>query len=358
MAISSEFRLLVECCRSAFPGETGRAVGELARQVDWALFVRVARFHRVEGLVAQALRQVPHLVPERAAAELAGDAEAIAGRNLHSAVISQRLTTAFALAGVRLLFVKGLTLGALAYGTPAIKSGIDIDLLIAPDQLGRAADILRAEGWEADIPKGGNRRLASWHRTRKESVWRYSAGDIQADLHTRLADSPRLIPTVGVGSAQQWVGVAPGIELPTLGGDELFAYLAVHGASSAWFRLKWITDFAALVHGATSGEIERLYRRSQQLGAGRAPAWALLLADALYATLNKAPALKRELADDRASRRLTATALKLLAEREEPVEPTSRSFGTAPIHFSQLLLLPDLGFKLSELWRQARTPFS
>ena len=76
--------------------------------------------------------------------------------------------------------------------------------------------------------------------------------------------------------------VAKGIELPTLGKDELFAYLAVHGASSAWFRLKWITDFAALLHGESADEIERLYARSQQLGAGRAAAQALLLAEQIY----------------------------------------------------------------------------
>jgi hypothetical protein len=358
MIATREFRLLLECCRSAFPGTDGHGVAELARQIDWPLFVRLARFHRVEGLVAKALRPLAHKVPEQAAAALMADAEGIAARNLHSAVESQRLLMAFAGAGVQLLFVKGLTLGALAYGNPSIKAGIDIDLLIAPDQLGRAAEILRREGWKLSLPNGDDRRLAAWHRTRKESVWRYPAADIQADLHTQLGDNPRLIPTIGIDSPQIWVSVAPGIELPTLARDELFAYLAVHGASSAWFRLKWITDLAALLRGASPKDVERLYRRSQQLGAGRAPAQALLLADALYGTLQQAPALKRELAEDHASRRLAAIALKLLAGREEPREPTARALGTAPIHYAQLLLLPDLSFKLSELWRQARAPFS
>ena len=73
-----------------------------------------------------------------------------------------------------------------------------------------------------------------------------------------------------VGSAKQFVKVSEGISLSTLATDELFAYLAVHGASSASFQLKWISDFAALLHRNTPPDIELLYYRSQVLGAARA----------------------------------------------------------------------------------------
>ena len=148
--------------------------------------------------------------------------------------------------------------------------------------------------------------------------------------------------------------MAPGIELPTLADDELFAYLAVHGSSSAWFRLKWITDFAATIQGKPPEALERLYRRSQQLGAGRAPAQALLLADLLFESLCEAPALKRSLERDSRNRWLCRMAYRQLAGRPEPGEPTSRTLGTAAIHVSQFLLLPGPAFKLSEFVRQGR----
>ena len=97
-----------------------------------------------------------------------------------------------------------------------------------------------------------------------------------------LPTTPRCFQMSELALARQLSPVAKGIELPTLGKDELFAYLTVHGASSAWFRLKWITDLAALLHGESADEIERLYDRSQQLGAGRAAAQALILANRLY----------------------------------------------------------------------------
>ena len=82
-------------------------------------------------------------------------------------------------------------------------------------------------------------------------------------------------PSLDVHSPAQEVEIAPGIALPTLADEELFAYLAVHGASSAWFRLKWIADFAAILDARTGAEIERIYQKSQVLGAGRAAGQAL-----------------------------------------------------------------------------------
>jgi hypothetical protein len=128
----------------------------------------------------------------------------------------------------------------------------------------------------------------------------------------------------------------------------------VHGASSAWFRLKWITDFAALLHRQGGDETGRLFRRSQELGAGRAAGQALLLSDALDGTLDGNPGLRKQLDESAAERWLCRAAMRQLAGRSEPMEPTARPWGTARIHLTQFLLHPGPGFKLSELARQAR----
>ena len=350
--MAREFRFLVECCQFSFAPGNEATIRELGRQLDWPLLVRLARFHRVQGLLANTLAAIVGVVPEEAAAEIILDAQVIAARNLHSAVESQRLLMTFVGAGVPLLFIKGLTLGALAYGNPNLKSAIDIDVLVAPGNLGHAADLLAGLDWELILPKGDEKRLVAWHRTAKESVWWHPRTKIQADLHTGLSDNHRLIQNIGTGSPQQWVGVGQGIELPTLAGDELFAYLCVHGASSCWFRLKWITDLAALIHSLPVSEIERLYRRSQELGASRAAAQALLVAGDLYGVLRETE-LRAELERSRPNRWLAAAALRQLAGRNEPREPTDRPWGTLTIHWAQFLLRPEPGYKISELLRQA-----
>ena len=264
------------------------------------------------------------------------------------------LLDAFETANLPLLFLKGLTLGALSYGNPTVKAAIDVDLLIDLEQLPGAAAILRHCGYRLSAPaKSPNDHiLRRWHEGWKESVWRKDSPLLQIDLHTRTADNHRLIPGITVHSPQQWVEVGDGIGLPTLADDELFAYLTVHGASSAWFRLKWIADFAGFLSGASPNEIDRLYRRSQELGAGRAAGQALLVAHDLFATLVDNDALLEQLRRDRTTQQLYRTAARLLTRN--PLEPTRQRWGTLPIHSTQMLLLPGLSYKISELKRQVR----
>jgi hypothetical protein len=229
-----EFQLVVAACRASMSGDRLRAN---AVDIQWDQFAAVAERHRVQALCWHALRPLAGQIPSETAAKLRDQTRVIATANLKAAAESGRLLDQFQAGDVRLLFLKGLTLAALAYRDPFLKMGVDIDLLIDPAQLADASRLLRSSGYIPVIPAGADdQQLARWHHRRKESVWHN--GQFQVDLHTRLADHPTMLRTLRTGSPTQAVSVASGITLPTLAKDELFAYLCVHGASSAWFRLK------------------------------------------------------------------------------------------------------------------------
>ena len=344
-----EFLFMAACAKSLFdPSERSRLAAQ-AGAVDLGKLTGLAARHRIEGIVWSALRGagidtgVPVLEP------LGHAARTISQQGLRAAAESARLQSAFALAGIDLLFLKGLAVGQLAYGNAFVKRSWDIDVLVAPDAVGAAADLLRQAGYWCGSP-GERADLVRWHGANKESVW-HSADELHhVELHSRLADNPELIPAVGMASPRQTVAIAPGIALPTLASDDLFAYLCVHGASSAWFRLKWIADFAGLLRDCDGAGIERLYWRSQELGAARSAAQALMVADAVFG-LPLPPALRAGLEQSAANRWLAALALRDLAA---PREPTGRRLGTAGIHLSQLLLKPGPFFAWRELRRQVR----
>ena len=347
--LSPQFRLMVACCKALIePGSAGALAGRVD-PADVAGLAALARRHRVEGLVWSALRAAGLDGDDPAFAPLAAEARTISQQGLRAAAESARLQAVFTAAGVDLLFLKGLTAGQLAYGNAFVKMSWDIDLLVAPADVAAAANLLAQCGYRCGVP-GEQADLARWHRANKESVWQGGDGLHHVELHSRLADNPALIPSVGMASPRQLVTIAPGIALPTLARDELFAYLCVHGASSAWFRLKWIADFAGLLGGCDGGAIERLYRRSQELGAARSAAQALIVAHALF-DLPVAPHLLAELERSAVNRWLAAIALgELRAARS----PTERRLGTAMIHLSQLLLKPGIRFGWNELRRQVR----
>ena len=286
------------------------------------------------------------------AGELLRDRRRIVEQNMRAAAASASLVAAFERSGVDLLFLKGLSLAKLVYRDPLLKMGWDIDILVSPDDIERAGECLRSLGYERILPvPRSHPNLARWHVRQKESTWRHVRDGSHVELHSRLADNERLIPGLGMHSPRQQVEVVPGLRLKTLARDELFAYLCVHGASSAWFRAKWLSDLAGLIAEADQDEVGALYRRSQELGAGRAAGQALLLIQHLFG-LRLPEALQSRLRQSRAHRWLARLAYgQLLDERE----PTHRPLGTAMIHIGQLPLKAESGFAWSEVRRQVRT---
>ena len=344
-----EFAYLATCCRWPHTAQQRAELLAGAPGLDWPRFVRIAQRHRVEALAWHALSASGAPIPAESAAFLKDRAQRIANENLQFADASRRLAIAFAEAGIPLLFVKGLTVGALAYGTILLKAGRDVDVLIAPEDLLPAAGILRQADFDCiGPPAPDDRQLVAWHGGWKESAWR-NAGGCLVELHTALADNPMLIPGIGLGSPRQDVEIARGVILPTLARDELFAYLCVHAATSAWFRLKWLADLAALLAGAGEAEIRRLYERSQALGAGRSAGASLLLCHGLLGT-PVPPGLLRTLRRDPSVALLVHAARKSMTGRAVETEILQLRLGTLWMHLAQLPLLKGWRFK----WREAR----
>ena len=315
--------------------------------LDWVRVERIARRHRVEGLVWAAVRQAGVELPSATEKSLKACADRIGHQNAQLALECAFLQKAFADAEVDLLFIKGLSLAQLAYGNILLKAGWDIDILVPPTSAAAAASVLRARGYEPEVPKHcpDVDTLLFWHRLFKESVWRHPRRGIHIELHTALVDHPMLLPGVGVSSPRQSVRIGPGMTLPTLAIDELVSYLCAHGASSAWFRLKWIADLAALLAPFDSAAISRLYSRAQELGAGRAADVGLILCQELFGTDVDAHLMER-LRASAANQKLLASVRRSLVGRAVDTELSRIPTGTIGIHRFQISVLPGLRYRL------------
>ena len=297
----------------------------------WFQLLDLAERHRIGGLLWRRLAPQSASIPSSVAAGLKAQAQAITAANLRAALECQRVAAAFTDAGLPFLFLKGLALSWLAYGDSTVKMSRDIDLLVLPSAVAKAAECLGKLGYEPQVP-GRVASVPDWHRRSKESVWVEAGGTI-VELHSRLNDNPRLMAQVTAITSARLVEVAPGIRLPTLQPPELLAYLAVHGASSAWFRLKWLADFANLLRKQPA-EFDQVYGSMLALGCDRAGGLALLLARRVF-DVEVPPKLTAKLEADRAIGWLAGEATRQMAAA---VEPTRRPLGTIGIHLSQLFI--------------------
>lgn len=348
-----EFALAAACCRWPPSPERDAAVRDAAGAVnDWNGVLRTARRHRVEGLVHDGLRRADVAAPAAIAADLAEAAAAIARDNLRFAAEAARLDRLLREAGVDFLFLKGVTLNLLAYGTLALKRAIDIDMVVDPARYEAAIAAVETAGYRCIQPREGasHAEILAWAERTKHSIW--ANGATILELHTAFVDSERMLDAVDVRSPRQAVALPGGIVLDTLARDELFAYLAVHGATHAWSRLKWLADIAAFAAREPEA-VETIYRRSLALGAGRSGGQALLLAHDLLALALPEPLLA-ELRGDGAIRYLARVAVDAMAGAGDR-ELDALMLGTAAIHLSHLRLKKGLGFKLHEIRRKLRS---
>src|SRR5260370_26987706 len=106
MTVSQEFRLAAAC--AMWPPSEGRidAIRAAASEVlDWPRFLRVARRHRVVGLVHDGLTRAQPGVPAEIAHEIGATSAELVGENLAMAAEAVRLQRLFDAAGLPVLFV-------------------------------------------------------------------------------------------------------------------------------------------------------------------------------------------------------------------------------------------------------------
>jgi Uncharacterised nucleotidyltransferase len=245
------------------------------------------------------------------------------------------------------LFVKGASLAQLAYGSLALKSARDIDLLVAPDDAARAFGLLKREGYAAVAPPAAPSpaQLGVLLRLHKDLELVDVARGLNLELHWRLIDNPVLLREVGLGAPTQDVPVLDG-QLRTLGDAQLFAYLCVHGASHCWFRLKWLADLNAWLAGKREDQIVGFYRYAETLGVGACAGQALLLCNRLLG-LTSPPALTSAL-NGAKLRLLVAIALDAMVGPDAETELAQRPFGPFRTLPAQFLRGHGAGFFLAQ----------
>lgn len=336
---SQAFLLVCACCRwppSAAVDEAVRVAS--ARVADWDAFLQLVRRYRVAGLVHRALVSASVDLPTGMLSDVTSSAQRIARRHMKHAAETVRLQRLLDESGIPNLTLKGPALAQLAYGSPSLKHGRDIDILIGPDRAAAAFQVLEREGY---VVSSGIKGL---DETRRSALIRYGEElqfvdrrrELCVELHWRLASNPLLLKDIDVHSPTQDIALFDGAVVRTLNDDDLFSYLCVHGAHHHWSRLKWLADLNAFLARKDSDVVMRLYRHAQAKGAGLCAGQALLLCRQLL-DLPLPAGLEAALRDDRRVATLVAVALGALADPDVN-SPSDRGFvGVTRIVAAQFL---------------------
>lgn len=350
-SFSPEFRLAAAC--AMWPPSDHRhelirttAVGAL----DWVRFLRVCRRHGVVGLVQDGFMRAQPEIAREVAQEISAVATALLLGNLTMAAEAVRLQRLFDDAGITVLFLKGASLAARAYGDLGLRSSKDIDLLVTSAQVTLATKLLEDAGYRRfDPPQDlSDSQLQLLMQIRKDIGLIHAESGCQVELHWRLFENPLAMGDTSILAASRVVPLIKTAGLRTLGEEDLFAYLCVHGSLHSWNQLKWLADVGALLAAAGDDKVHQLYRAAETRHGARAAAQAMLLCHSiLHVPLPRC--LICSLGSKRMVPWLKATALSAISMGDGEKKSHDVRFGTTRGSLARFLLNPSWRYWWAEL---------
>lgn len=228
-----------------------------------------AERHGVEG---QLLRYA-----ERSGVEVPGlraRVHSTLARHQRALVELQEAQEALAGACVDVLVVKGPALACGVYASPELRSYVDLDLLVAPTELGAAVRALESHGFallDANWPLISSRGL----RELRLSGPLGGAVDLHWSLSSLAGSSPppfpQLLATARAVSTEE-------VDMRTLSWADSVVHVAAHAADSGGHRLVWLTDLWALLGSLDRDVVGHLVSAAHAWAA--LPALHLMLARA------------------------------------------------------------------------------
>ena len=268
------------------PQEDGDRILEfLAGGLDWPLLRQAAVDHGILPLLYTRLGEVgEHLVPPAERAQIKALYVANARRNLR---MTARLLTILKLLrekGIEAIPLKGPSLAEAAYGDVALRQFVDLDILVAEEQILKARDLLVSLGFTPRYTL--TKRQESVHMRRDiEYTFRSQKSMFILDVHWRLAPSYYRVDMHNL-LERHALGSLAGFPIPSLAPDDLLLYLCFRGMRDMWDKLGLLCDVAALLRRNQDWDWGPLLEKATSSGLRRTFLLGLALAhDILRAEL-------------------------------------------------------------------------
>lgn len=282
-----EFRLLVACSWVAPPPlETLQAekIFSLSGDgIDWEEFIALVDRHRVPALAYASLgRHAGGRLPGEVKERLKERSENSRKEALQLAAETVRLAKKFAAEGIDLLPLKGQLLSLQLFGDLGTRQTRDIDLMVKQADLDQADRLLTADGYRCTFPGSGltARQKKSFMSVHHHASYVHDGSRAELELHWRYSLwTPEQVDFL-------WSRCRPREWLKTRilypDDEALLLFLCDHGASHAWFRLKWLGDIAMMLARWPLQGWGNLVETAARLDLERVLAQAALLSHRLY----------------------------------------------------------------------------
>jgi hypothetical protein len=247
---------------------------------DWDVLLELAEEHCVQGLLAKRLETAEFAgVPAEARQKLQERVKAQLLFALSLTAELFRILESFWRANIAAIPVKGPVLSLLAYGDPAVRSYVDVDLLLHHKDIQQAAQILLALGFGSKVPESVIRK----GKIPGEYLFKRPGTQRIVELHTERSFRyyPNPIRLEDLFARKRTV-LLDGREVPALSLEDELVLSCIHGAKHFWERLMWVSDVATVVAGHPEIDWSKAFLAAADVGAERMLCVGVLLGVFLF----------------------------------------------------------------------------
>ncbi|WP_260284795.1 nucleotidyltransferase domain-containing protein [Peribacillus aracenensis] len=244
-SLPKELRLLLEIMKTDEHNIIGSVKKELYVDIDWEVFLQLARHHRVYPLVYSKLKNThDNQIPPHVIQTLYKEYKKNTFQMLHLSGEMEQVSEIFNKNSIRILFLKGPIIAQELYGDISLRTSKDIDILISMTDIKKAEKILLNCGYEKEESPN---ILNEWKWRTHHISYYHSQKQIQIEIHWRLNPFPSKEPSFEKLWERKRTSNLTTYPVYLLGEEDLFLYLITHGARHGWFRLRWLIDIDQMV---------------------------------------------------------------------------------------------------------------
>jgi hypothetical protein len=218
-------------------------------------------------------------VPEQVRSWLVDRKEENRRRNRLLTIELLALLDRLAAAGIEAIPFKGPVAAHVCYGDLDARPFGDIDLLVAPGDVGAAIRIMAGAGYDPLIPLSATQRAAFLRHRTEYPLQRPARGGI-VDLHWEIFHRQFCFRLEPDRSRMREVPLA-GQPVRTMGSEDQLLMLCAHAAKHLWVRLEWVAAVGGLLHRDRGIDWDVAESRARALGGRRLLDLGLALAEVL-----------------------------------------------------------------------------
>lgn len=281
----NEIKILLSCSGAHIVAKRAEKINDLLhKDINWDMLLDIANHERILPLLYRNLVLIsPKKVPPAVMTRLRNEYLLNSSRNLKLTRELLFIIENFDAKGIPIMPLKGPVLAEQVYGDIALRSFIDLDLLIPESEYTRAEELLQSLGYLNDL-KLTPAQNAAFLKSEHHHHFGSNKTGTSIELHWRISTSLfSLQPDLSGAWNRAGITTLLGKKVPSFSPEDTLLILCEHGARHQWSQLSWVYDVAGIVE---TGKINlpRLIEQAERIGKERPLLLGLLLASDLLDT--------------------------------------------------------------------------